>query len=811
VTEHDDRYDPPAVERHWQQEWTRSGIYQADLRHAARPFYNLMMFPYPSAEGLHVGNLYAYTGADIYGRFMAMRGQDVFEPMGFDAFGIHSENYAIQLGINPRVLTAESVERFRETQLKRSGCRYDWSHEVNTTDPRYYRWTQWIFLQLFKAGLAVRRQAPVNWCPNCQTVLADEQVIDGRCERCGTLVVQRNLEQWFLRITAFADRLLANLDHLDWSENVKTAQRAWIGRSAGLQFALPVDGQPNTSIDVFTTRPDTVFGITYVVLAPEHPLVEQLTTSEHESAVQAYRAQSSSRSELERQQAAHTKTGVFTGACAINPANDERIPIWIADYVLGSYGTGAIMAVPGHDARDWEFAQAFRLPIRQVIVGPRPGAEPESAFVGEGVLVDSGQFSGESSGAASERISQWFEERGIGRRTIQYRLRDWLVSRQRYWGPPIPIIYCDQCGVVPVPESELPVLLPDVEDWMPSGSGSSPLADVPSFVNTRCPTCGGPARRDTDVSDNFLDSAWYFLRYPSSDVEDRPFDPELTAKWLPVDMYVGGAEHSVLHMMYSRFITMALHELGHLPFEEPFRRFRSNGQLSKDGAKMSKSRGNVVNPDAYFDRLGADTLRMYLLFLGPFERGGEFSDTGIGGIRRFLGRVWELVTRFAGRLVDGPPPLEARQTLHRTIHAVTQDLENLHYNTAIAALMTYLNTLHERDTLHDEEVAGLLLLLAPFAPHLAEELWARLGKPYSVHQQQLPVADPALLESELLPVAVQVNGRARGVVQLSPHASQAEALAAARQVDAARKVLDSDSVERVVYVPRRIINLVSKA
>jgi leucyl-tRNA synthetase len=810
MSKRDDRYDPPSVERHWQAEWTRTGIYQADLVGAEKPFYNLMMFPYPSAEGLHVGNMYAFTGADIYGRFMAMRGQDVFEPMGFDAFGIHSENFAIQRGVHPRLLTAENVERFRETQLKRSGNRFDWSHEVDTTDPRFYRWTQWIFLQLFKAGLAVRRKAPVNWCPKDQTVLADEQVIDGRCERCGTLVEQRDLEQWFLRITAFAERLLSNLDHLDWSDNVKTAQRAWIGRSVGLQFAMPVDGHLDTSIDVFTTRPDTVFGVTYVVLAPEHPLVERLTTPAQQPAVTAYRVQTRTRSELERQQSARDKTGVFTGAYAINPANDERIPVWIADYVLGSYGTGAIMAVPAHDARDWEFATAFGLPIRHVVIGP--DAEPESAFVGQGVLVDSGEFSGQPSGTAAERISQWFEERGVGRRSIQYRLRDWLVSRQRYWGPPIPIVYCEQCGIVPVPESDLPVLLPEIEDWLPRGSGSSPLADVPSFVNTHCPTCGGPARRETDVSDNFLDSAWYFLRYPSSFIDDRPFDAELTAKWLPVDMYIGGAEHSVLHLMYSRFITMALHDLGHLAFEEPFNRFRAHGLLAKDGGKMSKSRGNVVNPDAYFDRLGADTLRMYLVFLGPYERGGEFSDSGIGGVRRFLGRVWDLVVGHASPLVDAPAPLEARRMLHRTIHAVTQDLENLRYNTAVAALMTYLNTLHERESLHDEEVTGLLLLLAPFAPHIAEELWARLvDKPYSIHQQPFPVASASLLEVEMLAVAVQVNGRTRGMVQLSPQASQAEALEAAHQVDAARKMLESAAVERVIYVPRRIINLVGSA
>jgi leucyl-tRNA synthetase len=804
-----DRYDPPMVERHWQEVWTRTGIYQTDLVRAERPFYNLMMFPYPSAEGLHVGNMYAFTGADIYGRFTAMLGHDVFEPMGFDAFGIHSENFAIQRGVHPRLLTAQNVERFRETQLKRSGCRFDWSQEVNTTDPRFYRWTQWIFLELFKAGLAVRRKAPVKWCPRDQTVLADEQVIDGRCERCDTLVEQRDLEQWFLRITAFAERLLGNLDHLDWSESVKTAQRAWIGRSAGLEFSMAIDGDPDSRIDVFTTRPDTVFGVTYVVLAPEHPLVDRLTTPVQQSKVETYQAQTRTRSELERQQGTRQKTGVFSGAYAINPASDERIPIWIADYVLSSYSTGAIMAVPGHDTRDWEFAHAFGLPVRQVILGPH-GAAADVAFTGEGVLTDSGLFSGQPSSTASDRICQWFEERGLGRRTVKYRLRDWLVSRQRYWGPPIPIVYCEQCGVVPVPEAELPVRLPDVADWMPRATGSSPLADVAAFVETRCPTCNGPARRETDVSDNFLDSAWYFLRYPSSSVDDRPFDSALTARWLPVDMYVGGAEHAVLHLLYSRFITMALHDLGHLPFEEPFVRFRAHGLLANHGHKMSKSRGNVINPDTYLDRQGADTLRMYLVFLGPYERGGEFSDSSIGGVRRFLGRVWDLVVRHTGRLMDGAPPLEAQRALHRTINALTQDLANLRYNTAVAELMMYLNTLQDRDALHDEEVAGLLLLLAPFAPHLTEELWNRLGKPYSIHQQRFPVASADLLESVTAPVAVQVNGRTRGMIHLSPEASESEALEAARQVDAARHALDDPSLQRIVYVPKRIINIVTR-
>ncbi len=624
-----DRYDPRRVERHWQGAWARTGIYETDLPGAQRPFYNLMMFPYPSAEGLHVGNLYAFTGADIYGRFMAMRGLDVFEPMGFDAFGIHSENFAITRGVHPRELTAQNVARFRETQLKRSGCRFAWSHEVDSTDPGYYRWTQWLFLQLFKAGLAVRKQAPVNWCPTDKTVLADEQVIDGRCERCDAVVIQRELEQWFLRITAYADRLLNNLDRLDWSDRVKTAQRAWIGRSEGLQFALAVAGHPEARVEVFTTRPDTVFGVTYVVLAPEHPLVEQLTTGDYRPEVETYRAQTRTKSELERQQAARAKTGVFLGSYAINPANDAHVPIWIADYVLASYGTGAIMAVPAHDERDWDFATAFGLPIRQVVAPPAGAhAAPEHAFVEDGALVASGPFTGQSSRQAGERIGQWFEERGVGRRTVHYRLRDWLVSRQRYWGPPIPIVYCPRCGVVPVPDEQLPVELPEVADWLPRGTGASPLAAVPSFVNIACPTCGGPARRETDVSDNFLDSAWYFLRYPSTAFDDRPFDPELTAKWLPVDMYIGGAEHAVLHLLYGRFITMALHDLGHVPFEEPFTRFRAHGLLVKDRAKMSKSRGNVVNPDTYIDRLGADTLRMYLVFVGPYEQGGQFSAAG---------------------------------------------------------------------------------------------------------------------------------------------------------------------------------------
>jgi leucyl-tRNA synthetase len=622
-------YNPHEIEPRWQEIWYRTGIYQPDIQRAKRPYFNLMMFPYPSAAGLHIGNLFAFVGADIHGRFMAMDGNDVFEPIGFDAFGIHSENYAIKQGINPRILTARNVERFRETQLKISGNRYDWSHAVDTTDPDYYRWTQWIFVKLFKAGLAERKRAAVNWCPGCKTVLANEQVIAGLCERCDSLVEQRELEQWFFKITNYAERLLDHLDDLDWSEVVKTAQRNWIGRAVDLD-----DG------------------------------------------------------------------------------------------------------------------------------------------------------------------------------SVRYHLRDWLISRQRYWGTPIPIIYCDSCGTLPVPEDQLPVLLPDVEDWKPTGTGASPLAAIPSFVDTTCPSCGGPARRETDVSDNFLDSAWYFLRYPSTQFDDRPFDAELTSKWLPVDMYIGGREHSVLHLMYTRFITMALHDLGYLQFDEPFKRFRAHGTITKDGAKISKSRGNVVNPDEYIATWGADTVRTYLMFMGPYTQGGDFSDRGISGVQRFLHRVWNVVVKHASDLHAGPAPEARRRKLHQAIASVTADIRELGYNTAIAAMMVYVSSVQQHHELYAEEVEGLLLLLAPFAPHIAEELWERIGRPYSIHQQAWPVADPALLARELETIAVQVNGRSRGTVELSAGAAEAEAVEAACQVETVQRFLNGSPIRRVVYVPGRAINLV---
>jgi leucyl-tRNA synthetase len=799
------KYDFASTETKWRTIWEERKLYQVDLQHAQKPYYNLMMFPYPSAEGLHVGNVYAYVGSDIHGRWMAMQGYDVFEPMGFDAFGIHSENFAIKKGIHPRILTERNVTRFREEQLKRIGNRFDWSHELNTTDPRYYRWTQWIFLQLFKAGLAERRAAPVNWCPHDKTVLADEQVINGRCERCDSIVEKRWLEQWFLKITRYAQKLLDDLAHIDWSERVKTTQRNWIGRSEGLEFAMTVADMPDARIQVYTTRPDTIFGMTFVALAPRHPLIEQITQPAYRDAVNAYQQQAERLTEEDER----AMTGVFTGAYALHPFTGERIPIYVADFVLGGYGAGAIMGVPAHDERDWEFAHAMGLPIRVVVRPIQADVDiQQGAFVQPGVLVDSAQFSGMTSAEATQAIIAEVEQRQLGQRSVKYRLRDWLISRQRYWGPPIPIIYCPEHGTVPVPEEQLPVLLPDVEDWKPTGTGASPLAAIESFVHTTCPICGEPARRETDVNDNFLDSAWYFLRYPSTNDDTQPWDPVLTRKWLPVDMYIGGAEHSVLHLMYVRFITMALHDLGHLHFAEPSKRFRAHGTITKDGAKIAKSRGNVINPDDFITRYGADVFRIYLMFMGPYETGGDFSDRGIGGVVRFLDRVWQLVTTRRQHAARKEPQGEARRALHQTIKRVTEDIATLKYNTAVAALMEYLNTLEAQRESTRAELQTLLMLLAPFAPHLAEELWERMGKAFSVHTAPWPSYDPEALRTEIMMLIVQVNGRVRDRIEVSYDASEEEIRREALASEKVQRFVGEQSVQRVVYVPGRLVNVV---
>ncbi len=794
-------YDPATIEATWQAYWVERRSNEPDLDRPARPFYNLMMFPYPSAEGLHVGNMFAFTGADIFGRFKRMQGFDVFEPIGFDAFGIHSENYALSVGTHPAKLIPQNIETFRR-QLRRFGGMFDWRHELSTTDPAYYKWTQWLFLQLFKAGVAYKKRAAVNWCPKDKTVLANEQVINGRCERCDSLVEQRFLDQWFFRITGYADRLLGNLDRLDWSDSTVALQRNWIGKSEGAEIVFTTPA--GHGLTVFTTRPDTVFGATYLVLAPEHPLVDDLTAAEQRLAVRAYRREVQAKDIVSRRVGDKTKTGVFLGSYARNPATGEGVPIWIADYVLMEYGTGAIMAVPAHDRRDHEFATQFGLPIREVVRVPGEALPSMSA---EGTLVNSGQFDGLACAAAQPRIVQWLERQGGAKATVRYRLHDWCISRQRYWGPPIPIIYCDRCGPVAVPEHDLPVELPFIEDFRPDDSGVSPLARHKEWYNVRCPQCDAPGRRETDVSDTFLDSAWYFLRYPSTEFHDRPFDLERTKTWLPVTSYIGGNEHAVLHLLYARFTTMVLKDLGHLAFEEPFPKLRAHGLIVKDGAKMSKSRGNVVVPDSYIQRWGADTFRMYLMFLGSFQEGGDFREEGITGVRRFLDKVWTLAHE-ASAAPDGPPPPETVRKLHQTIRKVTGDTERLDYNTAIAAMMEYVNVVRDAHGVVRQAVEPLVVMLAPYAPHLAEELWAKLGHAASIFSTRWPSWDEGLASAGDVEIAVQVNGKLRARLQLPRGASQDDVVAKALVDEGVRRFVDGHTVRKVVYIPDRLVNFV---
>ena len=801
-------YDPTAIEQKWQARWRERGTNETDLAGGERPYYALMMFPYPSAEGLHVGNLFAFTGNDIFGRFQRLQGHTVFEPLGYDAFGIHSENYALKVGEHPMRLIPRNIANFRR-QLERAGLMVDWQHSVDTTDPSYYRWTQWVFLQLYEQGLAYKKTAAVNWCPSCKTVLANEQVVGGECERCGTVVEQRELEQWFFEISKYAPRLLDNLDRLDWSDTTKTAQRNWIGRSEGARviFQAPTaHGDGAVSVEVFTTRPDTVFGATYLVLAPEHPLVGVLTADAQRADVEAYRDRTKRQDLVTRKITDKEKTGVFTGSYAVNPATGEQIPVWIADYVLMEYGTGAIMAVPGHDERDFEFATRFDLPIVRVVAGEgQDAATPlDAAYTDDGRLVNSGDFDGLPVDEAKRLVVEWLATHHHAHPVTNYRLHDWCISRQRYWGPPIPIVYCDECGTVPVPENQLPVLLPDIEDFRPDDSGVSPLARHEEWYYTACPSCGGRARRETDVSDTFLDSAWYFLRYPSAHHDDVPFDPALTRKWLPVDSYIGGNEHAVLHLLYSRFVTMALHDAGHLDFEEPFTRFRAHGLIIREGAKMSKSRGNVVNPDEFVEQWGADSFRTYLMFLGPYEQGGDFRDSGISGVRRFLDRLWASVHESTA---DEPDPAVLRK-LHQTIAKVSDDVPRLSYNTAIAAMMEYMNVLRAGERqVRRAEVAPVVQLVAPFAPHVAEELWEQLGGSGSVFDAGWPVFEPELAAEDTVRLAVQVNGKLRGTVEVAKDVTKEDALARALAEPGVVKFVTGDP-KKVIFVPGRLLNLV---
>jgi len=802
-----EKFEHRSIETKWTQHWTETGTFRTDLRTAPKPYYNLMMFPYPSAEGLHVGNVFAFVGSDIHARFMRSCGYDVFEPMGFDAFGIHSENFAIKTDTHPSELIPSNVRNFT-AQLQRLGAMFDWSHQVNTTDPAYYKWTQWLFIRLFNAGLAYQKDAPVNWCPSCNTVLAAEQAENGECERCGSVVEQRNMRQWFFRITAYTQRLLDNLSWIDWSDITKNAQERWMGQSEGAEVDFPLVGHPD-KLRVFTTRPDTLWGATYMVLAPEHPLMAEIVVPDCRAEVEAYVQSSGRKSTVEREDATQAKTGVFTGAYAVNPVNGKHIPVWVSDYVLITYGTGAIMAVPAHDARDFEFAVKFGLSIVRVIADSDADAPLSEAFVGEGTMVNSGLFDGVNSTEAKTRVIDYLEERGVGTRKINYRLRDWCISRQRYWGPPIPMIYCAACGVVPTPDEQLPVVLPYLKDFKPDGSGKSPLGRDPAFVKTTCPTCGGPAERETDVNDNFLDSAWYFFRYPSADCNDVVFDLELTEKWLPVNMYIGGNEHAVLHLMYTRFITMALKDMGLVSFEEPFQKFRAHGLLIKDGAKMSKSKGNVVNPDQYLEAYGADTFRTYLMFLGPYQEGGDFRDSGINGVRRFYDRLWRYGTQTAfsdAQITDR----RLLTLLHRKTKDVTEDLQTLQYNTAIARLMELLNGLQDHETHHRAALVRLLQLASPFAPFITQELWSRMGEKGLICDAAWPAYDETLIVEETIPYVVQINGKVRDQVLLPPNADQQRVEQAAFASERVRSWTETGEVIKVIFVPNRLLNIVVK-
>ena len=813
-------YQPSEVEAKWQDRWDERGTnsFTSDaLRTAENSYYQLMMFPYPSAEGLHVGNIFAFTGADVHGRFQRLTGKRVFEPIGFDAFGIHSENFALKQGIHPMDLIPSNVANFTR-QLRQIGGMFDWNHTVDTTDPDYYRWTQWIFIQLFNAGLAVRKEAPVNWCPSCMTVMANEQVIAGRCERCDTPVEQRRIAQWFFRITEYAQKLLDNLERIDWSEKTKKAQKNWIGRSEGAILHFPIQDRDGSQIEVFTTRPDTVFGATYMVLSPEHPMVDEVTGEDQAEAVAAYRKQATAKDLVARQKVEKIKTGVPTGGYCVNPATGEPIPIWVADYVLMEYGTGAIMAVPGHDQRDFDFAQAMGLPIVRVVAGEGDGADTPltEAYVGDGVMVNSEQFDGVAVAEAKPAIGAWLAETGRGETTVNYRLHDWCISRQRYWGPPIPIIHCEACGPVAVPEADLPVVLPRVEDFKPDDSGVSPLARVEEWYRIDCPQCGAAARRETDVSDTFLDSSWYFLRYPSTDHHDVPFDRELVRSWLPVDCYIGGNEHAVLHLLYARFITMALHDLGHIDFDEPFIRFRAHGTIIREGAKMSKSKGNVIVPDGIIEKYGADTFRTYLMFLGPYEEGGDYQDEGIQGPHGFLHRLYDTVTTAVdlendeGSRNPAAADPDVERKLHQTIRQLTRQIPELGYNTSIAAMMEYLNVVRAGGrTAQRSEVEPLVVMIAPFAPHMAEELWEHLGHTDSIFDgANWPAFDEAKTRETSVKLAVQVNGKLRATVEGPTGMDQDAAEAAARSDENVARYLDGATLKRVIYVPNRLLNFV---
>ena len=811
------RFPHESIENKWQQRWRESNLYRVNDDDPRPKWYELTMYPYPSGD-LHVGHWYAMTGADIHARFRNMQGYNVLHPMGFDAFGLNAENAAIERGIHPHSWTMDNIKRMRD-QLASMGPMYDWDREVVTCVPEYYKWNQWFFLQFYKNGLAYRDFAPVNWCPSCVTVLANEQVIDGACERCDTVVTHRDMNQWFFRITDYAEELL-DQSKMDWPERINTMQTNWIGKSEGVEFKFDISEHnlDTESLLTFTTRIDTVYGVTFVVLAPEHPLVEALTSPSQKGAVTDYINNARKASEVERLATDREKTGVFLGSYCVNPLTEDRIPILIGDYVLNTYGTGIVMGVPAHDERDFIFAKKYDLPIK-VVVSPKDsdGGELDEAELNPGTQVISSQFEGLNCAEGKRLIAEHIEANNLGTRTVNYRMRDWLISRQRYWGTPIPMVYCDDCGVVAVKEEDLPVLLPEDAEFLPTGE--SPLAVHDKFVNTACPECGKPSKRETDTMDTFVDSSWYFLRYASPKHSESAFDEKSAELWNPVDQYTGGVEHAVMHLLYSRFFVKATRDLGLIKYDEPFKRLFNQGTIIYKGAKMSKSRGNVIAPDDYVDVVGADTVRTYLMFIGPWEQGGEWNDSGINGAARWLNKVWDIShidpKTFAANS-DSDTEKNLNRLLHKTIMRVGEDIEKFKYNTAISALMQFTNALGEDklfESIDYEQwlnlTRNLYMMMAPIAPHLSEELWEKSGMKSSVHIQEWPKYDADLAKDDEITLVVQVNGKVRAKISASANITEAEANEIAMEDPGVQKHTQGLEIRKVIYVPGKLLNIVA--
>jgi leucyl-tRNA synthetase len=820
-----EKYPFDKMEPKWRKYWKGSKLFKMDPASKKPKYYCLMMFPYPSAS-LHVGHGRNYIIGDAVARYKINRGFNVLAPMGWDAFGLPAENAAIQGGLHPKISTLKNIERMK-SQMNDWGVVYDWDREITSCKPEYYKWTQWLFLKLYEKGLAYKKKAPVNWCPECKTVLANEQVINGKCERCDTQVEEKDLEQWFFKITAYAQRLLDDLKLLnEWPERVKIMQENWIGRSEGVEIDFKLEAQDKT-IKCFTTRVDTIFGATYMVLAPEHPLVPELIKDvEKKQEIEAFIKKVRRESKIERSASETPKEGIFIGKYVINPVNNEKIPLLVANYVLIEYGTGAVMAVPAHDARDFAFAKKYNLPIKEVIKPREPRMAKDEqltcAFEDEGILVNSAQFDGLTSSQAKEKIADWIESKGFGRRCVQFKIRDWLISRQRYWGAPIPIVYCEVCGIVPVPEKDLPVHLPENVEFKPTGE--SPLKYVESFINTKCPKCKSKARRESDTMDTFVDSSWYYLRYLSPRDKTKAFDQKLVNRWLPVDQYIGGVEHAIMHLLYSRFITKVLYDMGLVSFKEPFQRLFTQGMIIKDGAKMSKSKGNVVSPDDLIKKYGADTVRLYTLFIAPPEKDAEWNDRAVEGAFRFLNRVWDLTLSIINNKASSTGDQESQKILkrktHHTIKKVTFDMEEtFHFNTAISAIMELINeisrltqsgklTLSREEPSVLEAIENAIILLSPFAPHIAEELWQRLGHKPSILSIPWPVYNQTILEEGLVTVVIQVNGKVRSKIDLPKNSDKERIQKAALQDEKIKKYIEGKEIKNFIIIPDRLVNIV---